>query len=303
MKTKKLKSIAKRAASIATAGLKASAAYKAVGKDNVNVMRVDELKKSALKNALGDKKYKQMIQGTKKLVGEKTYRRLDRANEVGLQLGDAVYQASKGNLRGTKDAVDRAITKGVGKKALREGQKAGQDLIGKKNYNAIHHVGNRVLNVGLDAGSAVMAARKGKVGAAMKYGGNAVRTGVGAEAIHKVKRKIRDEIGQKNYDLLNNSYKALQMGMDIGKTISQIHEGYDLGKNQKMLNKSIKLAKQTKKATDLIQQAHKQAGAHPSTGSVIVAPGPEPRPMVVTSSKVSNKNVNSPIGANVRKPV
>jgi hypothetical protein len=293
MKIKKIKSLVKTAGSIA---YRANAAYKVAGRDKVNVMRIDDLKKSALKDALGEKKYKQMIQGTKKLVGEKTYRRLDRAEQVSLQLDDAAYQGSRGNFKGSKDALGRAITKGVGKKALREGQHAGQDLIGKKNYNAIHHIGNRTLNVGLSVASAYAAAKKGNPKGALNYGLNAVRTGVGAKAIHKVKGQIRDKIGQKNYDLLNNSYKAMQMGMDIGKTMSQINEGYDLGKSQKMVNKTIKLANQTRKAAKLIKTAHKQAGAHPDTGSIIAQAGPEPRPMTVTTSNVSNKNVSAPIG-------
>jgi hypothetical protein len=303
MKTKQLKSIAKKAGKIAVAGLQAKAAYGATGKKNVDVMRIDRLKKSALKGALGEKNYKKMIQGTKDLVGEKNYRRLDRANDVALSLGDAAFQASRGNFRGVKDSIGTAITRGVGKKGLREAQSAGQDAIGKKNYNAIHRVGNRVLNTGLDTASAVAAVRRGNLKGAVDYGLNAARTGAGAEAIHKVKRKIRDEIGQKNYDLLNNSYKAMRLGMDIGKTIGQISEGYDAGKTQKMINKTYKLARQSEKAAKLINNAHQQAGAHPSTGSIIAAPGPEPRPMTVTTSNVANKISSAPIGGGGRKPV
>lgn len=300
MKTKALKSIAKKAGKIAVAGLQAKAAYGAAGKKNVDVKRIDRLKKSALKGALGEKNYKKMIQGTKDLIGEKNYRRLDRANEVALNVGDVGFQLSRGNFRGAKDSAAEAIDRGVGKKALRKAQHAGQDLIGKKNYNAIHHIGNRVLNTGLDTASVAAAIQRGNFKGAVDYGLNAVRTGAGAEAIHKVKRKIRDKIGQKNYDLLNNSYKAMRLGMDIGKTISQINEGYDAGKTQKMINKTYKLARQSEKAAKLIKHSHEQAGAHPNTGSIIAAPGPDPRPMVVTTSKVSDKAI---IGGGGRKPM
>ena len=179
------KKVLKKAGKLAGAGLAANAAIRAAQRDDVNVKRIDSLKNKALKGALGDKNYKKMIQGTKKLVGEKNYRRMDRAYNVGLDLGDMAFQAAKGNLRGSETALERATKRGFGEKALRGAAEEYKGVIGEKNYKKIHHIGHRILNTGLDAGSAGLALSTGNYEKAGKYGASAIRSGIGAEASHK----------------------------------------------------------------------------------------------------------------------
>jgi len=296
---KVLKKVAAKAGKLAGSALAANAAYRALQRDDINVKRIDTLKNKAIKGAIGEKNYKKMIQGTKDLIGEKNYRRANRAYQTGLEAGDVVFQAGKGNFRGSVDALERGMKKGFGEKALRGAAEEYKGVIGEKNYKAIHRIGNRVMDTGLDAASAGVALSSGNYKKAAKYGSSAVRKGIGAEALHKAKRAVRDEIGQKNYDLLNNSYKAMALGMEIGETMGKLHEGYDAGKHMKMVSQSIKLAKQAKKAHGFVQGLHTQTNTHPAMmptmqQPVAIAPAP------ATSNAAAMKKMG-PIGG-VGKP-
>jgi hypothetical protein len=198
------------------------------------------------------------------------------------------------------DALERGMTTGFGKKALRGAAEEYKGAIGEKNYKKIHRIGNRVLDTGLDAASAGVALSSGNYTKAAKYGGSAVRKGIGAEALHKAKRAVRDEIGQKNYDLLNNSYKAMSLGMDIGETMGKLSEGYDSGKHMKMVSQSIKLAKQAKKAHGFVQGLHGKTNTHPAMMPAMQQPTMG-APAMGSSLKPAEVKKMGPIGGVVRQ--
>jgi hypothetical protein len=297
---KKLKSAAKTTpAKIAIRGVKgaldARSAYKALGKGNI--AKADAKQNSAMKGLLGKKAYAAVIKKEKSLIGEKNAKALDRVHRTGVALGGAAYLAGKGNLRGSKDSLGQAITIGVGQNNLRVAQHKGQDTIGKKNYNAIHKYGNRALNTYLDVGSAVGAAERGDYIGAAGYAGNAIRTGIGAEKLHQGKRALRDKIGQKNYDMLNNSYKAAKLGASIGKTASDLSSAHDAQKYMKVAMKAKKLYSQANEAHGLFKSIHSSAKA----GNVAVghdtATASEGRPMVTVTAP------RKPIGGGGIKPI
>jgi hypothetical protein len=297
---KKVKSVAKsapvkRGVQVVKGVIAARSAVKAIQKGNVG--KADAKGSSALKNLLGKEGYSSLVKGEKKLIGEKNAKALDRVKRTAVSAGSAGYSFSKGDFRGAKDNLGDAITTGVGKNNLRVAQHAGQDAIGKNNYNAIHKYGKRSLNVGLDVMSAASAIERGDYFAAAKYGGNAVRTGIGAEKLHEGKRALRDKIGQKNYDLLNNSYKAAQLGHDIGKTAADFSNAKDEQKYMKMAAKAKKLHDQATKAHELFKDIHAQAKAHNvpvGHASIVSAEPVQGRPNVQTTL--------TPIGGKSTRP-
>lgn len=259
LKTAAKSAPAKRTLQVAKGALAARSAYKALGKGDIG--KADKKQNAAMKGLLGEKAYKAVIKKEKSLIGEKNAKALDRAHRTGVALGSAAYSFSKGDARGAKDNLGQAIKIGVGINNLRVAQHAGQDAIGKKNYNAIHKYGKRSLNVGLDVASTAGAIERGDYMGAAKYGSNAVRTAIGAEKLHQGKRALRDKIGQRNYDLLNNSYKAAQLGLSMGKTASDLSKAHDEQKYFKMAMKAKKLHGQANEAHGLFKSIHSDAKA------------------------------------------
>lgn len=306
---KKLKSAAKsapakRVLQVAKGALAARTAYKAIEKGNIG--KADAKQNAAMKGILGEKGYKSLIKKEKSLIGEKNAKALDRVKRTGVALGSAAYSFSKGDARGAKNNLGDAITIGVGKNNLRIAQHKGQDTIGKKNYNAIHKYGKRSLNVGLDVASTAGAIERGDYLGAAKYGSNAVRTAIGAEKLHQGKRALRDKIGQRNYDMLNNSYKAAKLGADIGKTASNISSAHDAQKYMKVAAQSKKLYGQANLAHDLFKTIHTDSKAksvpmgHPS----IVAGEPQQVKRLPSLLAPSSQGAiaPAPIGGGGKKP-
>ena len=240
-----------------------------------------------LKGAIGKKAYTALIKKEHSMIGEKNSKIVARAGKTALLVGSAAYKASKGDLRGSKNSLGSAITTGVGRNNLRVAQHAGQDLIGKKNYNAIHKYGNRGLNTVLDVGSAIGAAERGDFSGAATYGGSAVRTAIGAKKLHEGKRALRDQIGQKNYDMLNNSYKAAKLGASIGQTASSLQTAHDEQKYMKMAKNAKKLYGQANEAHGLFQSIHSNANA-----GKITATSPAP----TSSTTTTRMRPTAPIG-------
>jgi hypothetical protein len=270
-----------RGTQVVKGALAAKAAVKALSKGDLGKAQAKGA--AGLKGLLGDKAYYAAGSKVKNALGEKGLKTLNRIDKTTVAAASAANSVRKGDFRGAKNNLGDAITIGVGKNNLRKAMHKGQDVIGKKNYNAIHKYGNRTLNVGLDALSAASAIERGDYGAAAGYGSNALRTAVGAKKLHEGKRAIRDKIGQKNYDLLNNSYKAAQLGHDLGKTAADFSMAKDAQKYLKMAKEAKKLHGQAKDAHTFFQGVHAQAQAknipvgHPS----IVAGEPtQGRPMV-----------------------
>jgi hypothetical protein len=299
---------AKRGLQVAKGALAARSAYKALGKGDIG--KADKKQNAAMKGLLGEKAYKSIIKKEKSLIGEKNAKILDRVKRTGVAAGSAAYSFSKGDARGAKEHLGDAITVGVGRNNLRVAQHKGQDIIGKKNYNAIHKYGNRALNVGLDVASTAGAIERGDYLGAANYGGNAIRTAIGAEKLHEGKRALRDKIGQRNYDMLNNSYKAAKLGADIGKTASDLSSAHEAQKYMKVAIKAKKLYGQANEAHGLFKTIHTDAKAskvkmgHPS----IVAGEPQQgrpnarvMPTLITPSKVAVLPP-TPIGSGGKKP-
>lgn len=296
---KKVKAAAKskpaqRGLEIAKGAIAARAAYKAAGKGNVG--KADTKQNAAMKGLLGQKGYKAVIKGEKNLIGNKNAKALDRTKRTGVALGSAAYSFSHGDARGAKNNLGQAIKIGVGINNLRVAQHAGQDAIGKKNYNAIHKYGKRALNVGLDVASTAGAIEGGNYLGAANYGSNAVRTAIGAEKLHQGKRALRDKIGQKNYDMLNNSYKAAQLGLAIGKTASDLSKAHDEQKYLKVAMKAKKLYGQANQAHGLFQNIHANAKASSvPVGNSVVTPS-------TSYTKVAPTPSSGPIGIGGKKP-
>lgn len=285
----------KRSLEIGKGGLSALAAVNAAKKGDVG--RSDKKGSAAIKAVLGKKGYKSLVQGEKKLIGDKNAKLLTRVKETGVQLGSAAYSLKKGDLKGAEQHLGKGIAEGVGRGNLRVAEHFGQDLIGKKNYNAIHKYGKRGLETGLSLASAIGAASTGNELGALKYGTAAVRQGVGAEKIHQGQRLLKKKIGEDNYNMLMNSYKAAQLGIDLAKGAHGLNNAYEKDNKVQMLNKSIKLAKKSKQAYELFKDVHDQANAsHVPVGHPIVTAGDQ-------SSVPSSSYSSGPIGGSSKKPM
>jgi hypothetical protein len=152
---------------------------------------------------------------------------LDKAKQfAGTKTGKSLIKVGKTALAGDvygleKMGVDR-LGKAIGKDNLRKGQAFGEKTMGKKNYQATAKGVKRGNRVGANATSAYLAYARGDPVSAAKYTGRTAEAAMGTQALRKIHGAVKDKIGEKNYDTLNNSYKATRHGVTLGYNLAHL---------------------------------------------------------------------------------
>jgi hypothetical protein len=155
---------------------------------------------------------KGVLKKVKKFAASKTGKSLIKVGKTALA-GD-VYGLEK-------QGIDR-LGKAIGKKNLRKGQAFGEDVMGKKNYQATAKGAKRANRVGANATSAYLAYARGDPVSAAKYGGRTAEAAMGTQALRKIHSAVKDKIGEKNYNTVNNVYKGTRHGVTLGYNLAHL---------------------------------------------------------------------------------
>lgn len=234
---------------------------------------------------------KGLLKKAKKFTTSKTGKSLIKVGKTALA-GD-VYGLEK-------MALDRA-GKAIGKKNLRKGQAFGEDVMGKKNYQATAKGVKRGNRVGANATSAYLAYARGDPVAAAKYGGRTAEAAMGTQALRKIHGAVKDKVGEKNYNTLNNSYKASRHGVTLGYNLAHLSSSASTFDQARNVGNAAKLgmagyhtAHAATKMAEHLHQVHKGTAAN----------GPKQKTKLIAPPIASQPNaIKGPIGGNSRKPM
>jgi hypothetical protein len=114
------------------------------------------------------------------------------------------------------------LGKAIGKDNLRKGQAFGEKVMGKKNYQATAKGVKRGNRVGANAASMYLAAARGDPVAEAKYAGRTAEAAMGTQALRKLHGAVKEKIGDKNYNTLNNTYKGTRHGVTLGYNLAHL---------------------------------------------------------------------------------
>ena len=227
---------------------------------------------------------KGILKKAKKFAASKTGKSLIKVGKTALA-GD-VYGLEK-------QGIDR-LGKAIGKDNLRKGQAFGEKTMGKKNYQATAKGVKRGNRVAANATSAYLAYARGDPVSAAKYTGRTAEAGMGTQALRKIHGAVKDKIGEKNYNTLNNTYKGTRHGVTLGYNLAHLsHTSGEFSKVQSLSN----AAKMGIAGYHTAHAAHTMASHLEKVAKGEAANGPK------QSQGRPNVTVSGPVGGNTRKPM
>ena len=232
---------------------------------------------------------KGVLKKVKKFAASKTGKSLIKVGKTALA-GD-VYGLEK-------QGIDR-LGKAIGKKNLRKGQAFGEDVMGKKNYQATAKGAKRANRVGANATSAYLAYARGDPVSAAKYGGRTAEAAMGTQALRKIHGAVKDTVGEKNYDIMNNSYKATRHGVTLGYNLAHLSNTASAFKSVNSVGNAAKMGVAAYHTADSAKTAMDHAKQWANTGLPNKQGGT--KASVVASTSVGS--VKKPMIGGVKKPM
>lgn len=229
---------------------------------------------------------KGVLKKVKKFAASKTGKSLIKVGKTALA-GD-VYGLEK-------QGIDR-LGKAIGKKNLRKGQAFGEDVMGKKNYQATAKGAKRANRVGANATSAYLAYARGDPVSAAKYGGRTAEAAMGTQALRKIHGAVKDTVGEKNYDIMNNTYKATRHGVTLGYNLAHLSNTANAFKSVNSVGNAAKMGIAAYHTAD----SAKTAMDHAKQWATKDKQGGAKAPVVASTSIGS---VKKPIIGGVKKPM
>lgn len=208
--------------------------------------------------------------------------------------GKSLIKAGKSALAGDvynleMQGINR-LGKAIGKDNLRKGQAFGEKVMGKKNYQATAKGVKRGNRVGANAASMYLAAARGDPVSEAKYAGRTAEAAMGTQALRKLHGAVKDKIGDKRYNTLNNTYKGTRHGVTLGYSLAHLgNSNAEFGLNKSALN----AAKLGVAGYHTAEAAHTMASHLEKVAKKEAANGPKKpqgRPMVTVPTSTTTRN-------------
>ena len=146
--------------------------------------------------------------------------------------------------------------------------------------------------MGANAASAYLAYARGDPLAASKYTGRTAEAAIGTQQLRKIHGGIKDKMGEKNYNMVYNSYKAGSHGVALGYNLAKLNSSAGAFKDVQSAGNAAKLgiagyktATAAHKAVTHIADVHAKSNVTQTTQPIITQGSIKKPPVIGGTSR------------------